>query len=141
MTPENQIKINTDAVKSAKKMRGKPFEKGYDSRRNLQGRPEGRRSFTTLFKEAIEKIAKERKLPIEDPEVELVVRAIVEALKGNYQYYKDIMDRLYGKPKETHEIYRNEDEIEAIKRIEGAIQKILTQKVKNKNRILVDKEI
>jgi len=30
-------------------------------------------------------------------------RGIKEALKGNYPFYKDIMDRLYGKPKQTIE--------------------------------------
>jgi hypothetical protein len=30
-------------------------------------------------------------------------RGIKEALGGNYSFYKDIMDRLYGKPKQTIE--------------------------------------
>jgi hypothetical protein len=37
-----------------------------------------------------------------DPDVllvEILKRGIKEALRGNYSFYKDIMDRLYGKPK------------------------------------------
>ena len=62
------------------------------------GKPIGSKSFSTLFDEAIKKIVKEKKLPITNPEVDLVVKAIVEALKGNYVYYRDIMDRRYGQP-------------------------------------------
>lgn len=62
------------------------------------GKPIGSKSFSTLFDEAIKKIVKEKKLPITNPEVDLVVKAIVEALKGNYPFYRDIMDRKYGQP-------------------------------------------
>jgi hypothetical protein len=41
--------------------------------------------------------------------VEILKRGIKEALKGNYPFYKDIMDRLYGKPKsETNVSLREE---------------------------------
>lgn len=67
-------------------------------------KPKGARSWNTVFEEAIRKIAKEKKLKIDDPEVEMVVTAVTRALKGNYNYFKDIMDRRYGKPKEPIEI-------------------------------------
>jgi len=35
--------------------------------------------------------------------VKLFERGIIEALKGNYSFYKDIMDRMFGKPKERIE--------------------------------------
>lgn len=65
---------------------------------NPKGRPKGTKNFSTLFEQAIKKIVKEKKLPIKNPEVELVVKAIVEGLKGNYPYFRDLMDRKYGKP-------------------------------------------
>jgi hypothetical protein len=41
--------------------------------------------------------------------VEILKRGIKEALRGNYPFYKDIMDRLYGKPKsETNVSLREE---------------------------------
>jgi hypothetical protein len=58
-----------------------------------------------LFREAYMTIAKDLKLG-KDPDVllvEILKRGIKEALKGNYPFYKDIMDRLYGKPKQTIE--------------------------------------
>jgi hypothetical protein len=35
--------------------------------------------------------------------VEIVKRGIAQALKGNYSFYKDILDRLYGQAKQTIE--------------------------------------
>ena len=81
---------------------GKGFMPGQSG--NPSGRPKGSLNFSTLFKKAIRKIAKEKKLNIKDPETQLVVKAIIEGLKGNYNYYKDIMDRRYGKAKESLDI-------------------------------------
>jgi len=72
---------------------------------NPAGRPKGSRNYRTLFREAYMAIAKDLKLG-KDPDVllvEILKRGIKEALKGNYSFYKDIMDRLYGKPKQTIE--------------------------------------
>lgn len=71
---------------------------------NPNGRPKGVRNFGTLFDEAVRKIVKEKKLPIDDPEIEMVTRAVIEALKGNYMFYRDTMDRKYGRPKEQTDI-------------------------------------
>ncbi|MEM1577948.1 MAG: hypothetical protein QXM27_02995 [Candidatus Pacearchaeota archaeon] len=79
----------------------KKFKNGYDERRNYSGRPKGSRNFRTLFIEAIEKIATQKNLKGLDLEVELVEKGITEALKRNYSFWKDIMDRLYGKPTES----------------------------------------
>jgi hypothetical protein len=68
---------------------------------NPAGRPKGSRNYRTLFREAYIAIAKDLKLG-KDPDallVEILKREIKEALKGNYPFYKDILDRLYGKPK------------------------------------------
>ena len=71
---------------------------------NPAGRPEGTKNFSTLFKKAIEKIAKEDETTELDAEKELVLKAYREAKKGNFNFYRDLMDRNYGRPKETHEI-------------------------------------
>jgi len=83
----------------------KPWKPGQSG--NPKGLPKGRKNFKTLFNEAIRKIAEEKKLPIDDPEREMVVKAVVEALKGNYQYYRDIMDRNYGRPSEKDDEGKN----------------------------------
>lgn len=68
--------------------------------KKIGGRQSGGKNFATLFDEAVKKIIREKKLPISNPEIELITRAIIEALKGNYPYYRDIMDRRFGRPKE-----------------------------------------
>ena len=81
-----------------KKLRDKEgkFIKGVSG--NPNGKPKGAKSFDTLFEEAIKKIVKEKKISnLTDPETQMVVRAVVEALQGNYAYFRDIMDRKYGK--------------------------------------------
>jgi hypothetical protein len=88
----------------------KPGESG-----NPAGRPKGSRNFSTLFNEAIKKIVTEQKIPITDPEIEMVSRAIIEALKGNYVFYRDIMDRRYGQAKQTIET-SGETDINLIKK-------------------------
>ena len=65
------------------------------------GRPKGARNFSTLFKEALFKIAEERGLNPDEIETDLVVRAILEARGGNYNFYKDILDRIYGQAKQS----------------------------------------
>jgi len=79
------------------------FQKGNDSRRNLEGRPKGTLGFKTIFEQAVKKIAKEKDLKECDIEIDLVIKAISAARTGSYHYYKDVFDRLYGKAKESIE--------------------------------------
>jgi len=79
------------------------FKKGQSG--NPAGRPKGSRNYRTLFREAYKHIAKDLRLG-KDPDallVEILKRGIQKALKGNYQFYKDIIDRLYGRPRQTIE--------------------------------------
>lgn len=68
---------------------------------NPEGRPAGSKNFSTWFKLAIEKIAKTEEIDIDSAEVQLIVMAYKEARKGNFNFYKDIIDRVYGKPKDV----------------------------------------
>ena len=68
------------------------------------GRPIGVKNFVTIFEAAVKKIAKEKNIKECDVEIDLVIRAIAEARGGNYSYYKDIFDRIYGKAKESIEL-------------------------------------
>ena len=86
---------NTGEIQEKRDTKGR-FVKGISG--NPAGKIPGTRNFDTLFEEAIKKIVKEKKLPNINPEVDLVVMAITEALNGNYAYYRDIMDRRYGQP-------------------------------------------
>lgn len=101
MTEQSKQENKEDAGKTAEKVPGKPFQKGHDPRRNLNGRPKGVKNFKTIFEEAVKKIAKEKEIDPESIEVDLVIKAIAEARRGDYKYYKDIFDRIYGQPKQT----------------------------------------
>src|SRR3990167_2442815 len=76
---------------------------------NPAGRPKGSKNFDTIFEEAIRKIVKEKKIPIDNPEMEMVIKAVVEALKGNYSFFRDLMDRRYGKAIQPMELSGNEN--------------------------------
>jgi hypothetical protein len=87
------------------------FKKGESG--NPAGRPKGSRNYKTLFREAYVAIAKDLRLG-KDPDVllvEILKRGIKEALKGNYPFYKDIMDRLYGKPKSETNVSLSEEKL------------------------------
>ena len=76
------------------------FKEGY---RGGPGRPKGAKNYDVIFEEAIKKIVKDRNLK-ESPELEIVMRGIAEARAGNFNFYRDILDRRYGKAKEFLEL-------------------------------------
>ena len=79
------------------------------------GRAKGSRDFKTIFSEALKKIATEKGIDPDSVEVDLVIRAIAEARKGNFQYHKDIFDRNYGKAQGFMDVTTNGQEIEGVK--------------------------
>ncbi len=103
---EKELKTENTEMKQ-KKRRGAPpeylFKPGQSG--NPAGRPKGAKNFTTLFEKAVKEVAKKLELG-EDPdavEIQIIQRGIKEALAGKYPFYKDILDRYYGKPKESIE--------------------------------------
>ena len=116
--------------KTEKKLKNlKPYKKGQSG--NLRGRPKGVKNFSTIFQEAIKKIAREKSIKECDVEVDLVIKAIAEARGGNYQYYKDIFDRNYGKPKEKIELEGGESVINI--NITGGEADKAKKRIKTKN--------
>jgi len=77
--------------------------KEYRFKEGNPGRPRGVKNYKTICRQAIRHVAKALELGKEPDavEVELVKVGIREALKGNFSFYKDIFDRLYGKPREA----------------------------------------
>ena len=63
---------------------------------NPNGRPKGSRDFATDFDEAVEEIAKENNMTKSEVRKLLFKVAYKEAKNGNYSFYKDIHDRVYG---------------------------------------------
>ena len=74
-----------------------PFVKG-DPRINREGRPKGSLSFATKWKKFIEKVAEDNGLTPEEIDEQLYKVAWQKAKEGDYQFYRDIHDRVYGKP-------------------------------------------
>jgi len=85
------------------KLRKVGFQKG-DLRINRTGRPVGSKNFSSLFDVALKKLVQQKKLSMKDPETQMVLTAVLKALEGNYSYFRDLMDRKYGKPKESIEV-------------------------------------
>lgn len=91
--------------KTTEKQRGGITGKGFVPGKsgNPLGRPKGVKNFDVIFEDAIKKIVKDRNLK-ESPELEIVMRGIAEARAGNFNFYRDILDRRYGKAKEFLEL-------------------------------------
>ena len=63
---------------------------------NPNGRPKGQKNYSTLRREAIIEVAKLNGKTPEEIEIMLHSKGLSEALKGNYQFYKDDLDRTHG---------------------------------------------
>ena len=98
-----------------------PFKKG-DPRINRNGRPQGTKNYETLRKEAIKELAKINKKTVQEIEIMLHTKGIGEALKGNFQFYKDDMDRTYGQAKQPIE---HSVEITGARELANKLQDIL----------------
>lgn len=70
----------------------------------LGGKTVGSRDFNTIYKAALEKLAKENNKTPDELEDEMLAMGVVMSRKGQFQFYKDTLDRRYGKAKENIEI-------------------------------------
>jgi ribosome biogenesis GTPase A len=111
---EKDTEINENTEKTA----GYLFQKGYDPRRNLKGRPIGTRNFETDFDEAVEEIAKENGMTKSEARKLLLKVAFKQAKDGNFNFYKDIHDRIYGKAPEEIKITPDEESEKNAKELE-----------------------
>jgi hypothetical protein len=78
------------------------FVKGVSG--NPKGRTAGTRDFATDFDEVVKDIAKENNITVSDVRKVLLKQAYKQAKDGNYSFYKDIHDRVYGQAKNTTDI-------------------------------------
>jgi hypothetical protein len=90
---------NTD-----KKLKSHLFQKGNDPRRNLEGRPKGAKNFDTLFEEALKRIADTNSTTPDEFDRDIVAKGLEMARKGDYRFWKDLLDRRFGKALEKHEL-------------------------------------
>jgi len=60
------------------------------------GRPPGLRNYATIYREAMEMLAKKNATTVEKLEAEIIANGMIAARKGDYRFYKDNLDRLHG---------------------------------------------
>lgn len=76
-----------------------PFLPGQSG--NPKGRAKGQRNYATIYREALERIGNAEGYTLEEIEDAMTVKAIQKAIKGDFFFYRDVHDRIHGKPKET----------------------------------------
>lgn len=78
-----------------------PYKKGQSG--NPLGKPRGQRDYATLYREALIKFAEKNSENPLDIENDILIKGLSSARKGDYRFYKDVLDRLYGQPKQPQE--------------------------------------
>ena len=110
----------------------KPFKKGYDLKRHIKQK--GERSFKTIFEEAAREVAEALRLGKKPDavQIELVKRGIREGLAGNFPFYKDLIERLYGKVEEPIKIKEEKmpEQIPEVSELEKRVAKIYAEELK-----------
>jgi hypothetical protein len=78
------------------RVRGKPFKKGVSG--NPNGRPLGQRNYAEIYKDALIKLASMNGMEPDQMETDILLKGLASARKGDYRFWKDLMDRLHGQP-------------------------------------------
>jgi len=98
----------------------KPYKPGQCG--NPNGHPKGQRNFITIYREALKTIAKKNNMTELQLENEIVANGLLNARRGDHKFYKDLMDRLHGMPKQGFEITGGvEIDVEVKSKIDNAI--------------------
>ena len=72
------------------------FKKGESG--NPAGKKKGVKNFATLYQEGLVALAKLNGKEPEELHLEILQQGIKRARKGDFRFYKDTLDRLYGQP-------------------------------------------
>ena len=60
------------------------------------GRPKGQRNYATIYREALVKLATMNNMEPEEMETDILLKGLASARKGDYRFWKDLMDRTHG---------------------------------------------
>lgn len=98
----------TEKTEKKQRKRGAPpqylFKPGQSG--NPAGRPKGSKNFETYFMEAWKEVAEALRLN-KDPDkgkIEILKIGFKEMFKGNYQFWRDFIERLFGKVEQSFEV-------------------------------------
>jgi hypothetical protein len=114
ITDKNTIRPQNKNLKPAWK-KGEPSP-------NPKGHPKGQRNYETIRREAIISIGKANGKTPEEIEEMLIAKGVSEALKGDFRFYKDDLDRVHGQA--TQKIDANV-KYEKLEEIQKATKEIL----------------
>lgn len=89
----NNDKINDKRLKNLEKGTWKKGQSG-----NPKGHPKGQRNYSTIYREALFRLAVLNDTTPEALENEMIANGIKLGRKGDYRFYKDLLDRLHGTP-------------------------------------------
>ena len=98
-------KESKNSIETVKRVIGKPFKKGKCP--NPEGRPVGQRNYATIYLEALQLLADKNASTPEKLEAEMIANGAMLARKGDYRFYKDVLDRLHGQATQKAEIEAN----------------------------------
>lgn len=98
---DNNLEEKPDIQENSRNPDG-TFKKGFSG--NPDGKPVGSLDYKTMFWKALKKLATEKDMSEEDLYMDIFQQGIVKARNGDFRFYKDANDRLFGKPTERHEI-------------------------------------
>lgn len=71
---------------------------------NPAGKPVGTLTFKTKWEEFVTKVAEQEGKTPKEIDNELFQVGLAKAKEGDYQFYKDLHDRVYGKPVQPTEL-------------------------------------
>ena len=94
-----------NSTETADKVIGKPFEPGKSG--NPNGRPLGQKNYSTLYREALVKLATMEGVEPDDLELEIILNGLKNAKVSDYRFYKDLLDRIHGKAPDTVRVEGN----------------------------------
>lgn len=97
----------------------KPLKKGETA--NPNGRPLGQRNYSTIYREALIKIANSQGKTAEEIENMMTEAGIKYAIKGNQKFYAYINDKVHGK---TPDIIQAHVVVEPNERIKKLAKKL-----------------
>jgi hypothetical protein len=79
-----------------------PWKKGQSG--NPRGPKIGQRPFAVLYREALLKLAKANNMEPDELELEILANGLLNARRGDYRFFKDVLDRIHGKAIERKQI-------------------------------------
>lgn len=109
---EIQVHHRHEGRVKSDKSGGMVWKKGVSG--NPKGRPIGAKSYATMYREAIKKIAQMNNKDPEEFEREIYSMGITKARLGEYAFYKDVLDRIHGKAKDHVDIESGGEKITGI---------------------------